>query len=289
MVVARALPRDINLGTAVNWLLLFAAAVAMFYPLWYVLMLSLSDPKAVVGSGALLLPQQLTFSAFAHVLSDARVLRSYYNTAFIVIVGTLISVAVTTLYSYTLSHRIPGAKALAVLTYTTILFHGGIVPTYFVVRATGLLDSLWSLIIPQIVNPFYVFIMIKFFASIPSSLEESARIDGAHDIVILFQIIVPLAMPALASISLFYSVRYWNAFFEAIIYISDSTKYPLQVMLRDLLIVETDADSSTDSAAMPQETVKMATVVVVILPMLFIYPFLQKYFAKGVIIGAVKG
>ena len=167
-------------------------------------------------------------------------------------------------------------------------FHGGIVPTYFVVRATGLLDSLWSLIIPQIVNPFYVFIMIKFFASIPSSLEESARIDGAHDIVILSHIIVPLAMPALASISLFYSVRYWNAFFEAIIYISDSTKYPLQVMLRDLLIVETDADSSTESAAMPQETVKMATVVVVILPMLFIYPFLQKYFAKGVIIGAVK-
>ena len=183
-----------------NHLLLALTGVVMLYPMWYVFMFGLSDPQAVLGKGAILLPQEPTLAAVSFVLRTPEIMRSYLNTAFVVIVGTLLSLAVTSLYAYPLSTRIPGVRVISLLTYFTILFSGGIIPTYVIVRETGLINSLWSLIVPQLVWPFYVFIMIKFFKNIPDSLPESARMDGANDLVILLRIILPLSLPAMASV-----------------------------------------------------------------------------------------
>lgn len=281
-------------GTALNHLLLAVTGVVMLYPMWYVFMYGLSDPQAVLGKGAILWPQEPTLAAVWFVLRTPEIMRSYLNTAFVVIAGTLLSIAVTSLYAYPLSTRIPGVRVISLLTYFTILFSGGIIPTYVIVRETGLINSLWSLIVPQLVWPFYVFIMIKFFRNIPDSLPESARMDGANDLVILIRIVLPLSLPALASVGLFYAVRYWNEFFTAIIYLPNKEKWTLQVILRSLLITQLedqfDMPSGDQTAgSVTADTVKMATVMVGTLPVMLIYPFLQKHFAKGVMIGAVKG
>lgn len=281
-------------GVALNHLLLAVAGLVMLYPMWYVFMYGLSDPHAVLGKGAILWPQEPTLAAVAFVLRTPEIMRSYLNTAFVVIAGTLLSLVATSLFAYPLSTRIPGVRVISLLTYFTILFGGGIIPTYVMVRETGLINSLWALIVPQLVWPFYVFIMIKFFKNIPDSLPESARIDGANDLVILLRIVLPLSLPALASVGLFYAVRYWNEFFTAIIYLPNKDKWTLQVILRSLLITQLedqfDMPSGDQTAgSVTADTVKMATVIVGTLPVMLIYPFLQKHFAKGVMIGAVKG
>jgi putative aldouronate transport system permease protein len=209
-------------------------------------------------------------------------------------VGTLMSLTATALLAYPLAQRVPGVRYLSLIVYFTILFSGGIIPTYVIVRQTGLMNTLWSLIIPQVIWPFYVIIMVKFFRNIPDSLAESAKIDGANDAVILVRIILPLSLPALASVSLFYAVRYWNEFFTAVIDLSDRSKWTLQVILRSLLItqLEDQFDQPTGdqtAGSVTAETVKMATVMVGTVPIMLIYPFLQKHFARGVLIGAVKG
>ena len=264
-------------GVALNHLLLAVAGLVMLYPMWYVFMYGLSDPHAVLGKGAILWPQEPTLAAVAFVLRTPEIMRSYLNTAFVVIAGTLLSLVATSLFAYPLSTRIPGVRVISLLTYFTILF-----------------NSLWALIVPQLVWPFYVFIMIKFFKNIPDSLPESARIDGANDLVILLRIVLPLSLPALASVGLFYAVRYWNEFFTAIIYLPNKDKWTLQVILRSLLITQLedqfDMPSGDQTAgSVTADTVKMATVIVGTLPVMLIYPFLQKHFAKGVMIGAVKG
>ena len=283
-----------RIGTVLNYVLLAGVGVVMVYPMWYVFMYALSDAKEVLGKGAILWPQGFSLSALHFVLRTPEIMRSYLNTVFVVVVGTLMSVTATALLAYPLAQRVPGVRYLSLIIYFTILFTGGIIPTYVVVRQTGLMNTLWSLIVPQIIWPFYVIIMVKFFRNIPDSLAESARIDGANDAVILLRIILPLSLPALASVSLFYAVRYWNEFFTAVIYLSDSTKWTLQVILRSLLItqLEDQFDQPTGdqtAGSVTSETVKMATVMVGTVPIMLIYPFLQKHFARGVMIGAVKG
>ena len=287
-------PRFTHPGTIANHLLLGITAVLMLYPMWYAFAYALSDAHAVLGAGAILWPQQFSLKALNFVLRTPEIMGSYLNTVFVVVVGTLLSMAVTALFAYPLAHRVPGVRLLSLLTYFTILFSGGIIPTYIVVRQSGLLNSLWSLIVPQLVWPFYVIIMVKFFRSIPDSLAESANIDGANDLTILLRIVLPLSLPAIASVSLFYAVRYWNEFFTAVIYISDQDKWTLQVVLRNLLIKNLEDQFNMPSgdqtaASVTSETVKMATVVVATVPIMLIYPFLQKHFARGVMIGAVKG
>jgi len=266
----------------------------MLYPMWYVFMYALSDANVVMGKGAILLPQGFSLAGIEFVLKAPEIMGSYLNTVFVVVVGTLLSMTVTCLFAYPLSTRIRGVRVISLLAYFTILFSGGIIPTYVIVRQTGLMNTLWSLIIPQAVWPFYLFIMIKFFKAIPDSLPESAKMDGANDIVILARIILPLSLPALASVGLFYAVRYWNEFFTAIIYISDKKKWTLQVILRNLLHTQLQDQLDQPSGDLTtgeitSETVKMAVVVVATVPVMCIYPFLQKHFARGVMIGAVKG
>jgi putative aldouronate transport system permease protein len=278
-----------------NNLILALVALVMFYPMYYVFVYSISDPIKVLGGGALLVPRGLSFDALAYVVSNFRIQRAFANTVFIVAVGTFLSISVTCLFAWPLAAKVQGSRFITLLMVFTMLFSGGFVPTYMVVRQTGLMNSLWSLILPVLLQPFYVIIMIKFFQSIPDSLTESAKMDGANDFTVLLRIIIPLSLPSIAAVSLFYAVNtYWNRFFEAIIYISDTARHPIQVVLRQLLITQEEdffgaGLGGQTGGGVTSENLRMATVVVTTVPILLIYPFLQKYFAKGVMIGAVKG
>ena len=285
--------RNVHFGYYLNAALLIVIAVLMTYPLWYVFMFSLSSRHAISTGELLFLPRQFTLNNLRFVLSSPELHDAAYTTFLVVVPGTLMSLAVTALLAHPLSTRIPGVRLISLLVYITIVFHGGMIPTFAIVKATGLLDTRWALILPQLVNPFYIFIMVKFFRQIPTSLPESAKIDGATDFTVVFRIILPLSLPVLATISLFYAVRYWNSFFDAIIYISDPKKRPLQVLLRSLLIIDENdpvgASTSKELAGVSREGIKMTTTVVTVVPILLIYPFLQRYFVKGLMLGAVKG
>jgi len=171
-----------------------------------------------------------------------------------------------------------------------MLFSGGMIPTYLVVKSLGLINSYWSLILPIAINAFNLIIMRNFFSAIPDSLEESAKVDGCNDLMIFFKIMLPLSLPSIATISLFYAVAYWNQYTNAILYLTDSTKWPIQVLLRQIVIVSSgmQADSAAVDVIPPAQTVKMAVITVATLPMLIVYPFLQKYFVKGALVGSVK-
>ncbi|MNR14486.1 Inner membrane ABC transporter permease protein YcjP [compost metagenome] len=174
-----------------------------------------------------------------------------------------------------------------------MLFNGGIVPTYLVVKGMGLINSVWSLIIPTLVSPFYMFIMRTYFINFPTEVEESARVDGCGDIRTLFQLVIPLSMPIIVTIGLFYGVIQWNSYFNAILYLSDRSLYPIQVILRNMIVTSSVSQELNTNPAviqtLPPDTIRMATVVVTTLPLLAIYPFIQKYFIKGMLVGSIKG
>ncbi len=211
---------------------------------------------------------------------------------FVTVVGTIWSMLLSTLTAYGLSRRdLVGRRYIMFFIIFTMLFNGGIIPTFIVVQQTGLLDSLASLIIPVSINVFNMIILKTFFQNLPYGLEESAKIDGANDFGILFRIIIPCSLPAIATISLFYAVTYWNTYMHAILYLSDAGKWPVQVLLRQIVVLATgmnyDSAEFTDIPP-PSQSVKMAVIVVATVPVLLVYPFLQKHFAKGALLGSIK-
>lgn len=194
--------------------------------------------------------------------------------------------------AYGLSRKyLSGRNVINFIIVFSMLFSGGMIPTFLVVKSTGLIDSYWSLIIPTAINAFNLIIMRNFFQALPESLEESAKIDGANDFRILWKIMLPLALPSIATLSLFYGVNYWNTYMNAILYLNDSEKWPLQVLLRQIVIVSSgmEGDNSAVDIVPPAQTIKMAVIVVATVPMLIAYPFVQKHFTKGALLGAVKG
>ena len=282
-----------DLGGTVNMLILIALAVVMIYPFWYVLIYALSDSDAVATGGLLLWPKEFTLENIKAVINSSTFITSALNSVWIVIVGTTLSVLTTACLAYPLARKVQGAKIINFMIYFTMLFGGGMLPTYYIVRETGLLDSLWSLIIPCLITPFNVFITRTFFAQLPNELVESARIDGASEIRVFTQIAMPLSKPIFATITLFYAVGYWNRFTNAVLYIRSVEKRPLQLLLKEL-IATTSSELFEDiglslGAATSSQSIKMATIIVVALPIILIYPFLQKYFVKGVMLGSVKG
>jgi putative aldouronate transport system permease protein len=219
---------------------------------------------------------------------------SLLNTIFITLVGTLVNILLTALMAYPLARRdLPWRSPILFLVTFTMLFGGGIVPTFLIVKWLGLLNSYWSLIIPTAISAFNLIVLKNFFQQLPESLEESAKIDGCHDYGILFRIVLPLSMPALTTFSLFYAVNHWNSFFQAILYINDSSKWPIQVLLRQIVLLSQggigDSVATTNVMYTLPDTVKTAVIVVATVPILCVYPFLQKHFAKGVMLGSVKG
>jgi len=265
------------------------------YPLLYVLFASLSSSSSLLSNTKLLIaPLDFTIDAYIRVFKYPMIVKGYGNTLFIVVVGVTLNMTATILSAFFLSRRnVKWQKPIMMLIMFTMFFGGGLIPFYLTVRSVGLENSSWALIFPSLINTFNLIIMRTGFYSVPVSLEESVEIDGGNYFVILTKICIPLMMPTIAVITLYYAVDKWNSWFHAAIFLNDRTKYPLQLILREILIsndtsmMTSNIDvGDTESVA---ETIKYAVIMVATLPILCLYPFLQKYFVNGVMIGAVKG
>lgn len=278
---------------AVNAAALGLLALVMFFPIYYVFIASFTDSAEFLQKKLVLFPEKWSFEAYHYLFSTKVFLRSVGNSAFLASVGTACSLAVTSSFAYTLSQRrMKGRRALLLLVLLTVLFSPGIIPHYMLVRQIGLMGSIWSLIIPALASGWNVLLMKGFFDSIPAELSESAAMDGCSAVRTWLQIILPLSMPAMAAFGLFYAVGYWNQFFTALIYLNDSQKWPIQVLLQNMLLSASNADLDAPGnyvQAPPSEMLRMAAVMIAIVPILAVYPFLQKHFAKGAMVGSVKG
>ncbi|MGG1553743.1 MULTISPECIES: carbohydrate ABC transporter permease [Paenibacillus] len=283
--------RKITLFTVVNALVLSVIAIATLYPVLYILAVSLSDTSAVIQGKVFLFPKGLNLDAYREVLKNDKIPRAYLNSVYYTALGTFINLLFTAIAAYPLSQRtFFGRKFFMLMIVMTMFFNAGIIPTYMVVQQLGLLDTVWALALPNAIWTMELIILKSFYENMSSQIREAAVIDGASDYRILFSIVIPLSKPALASIGLFYFMGHWNSFFLPMIYLSDKDMYPLQVVLRDMLIYNAENDAGlVDRAALAPQAMKNATIVLSMIPVLLMYPFAQKYFAKGVMLGSEKG
>ncbi len=283
--------------TVCNYILLALVVFVTAYPLWYVIIASFSDPYAMLQDyGLMWLPKfPLSLETYRFAMINPLVLTGMRNTLFVVVVGVAVNMVFTCLGAYVMSlRRAILRKPLTVMFIFTMYFNGGIIPTYLNVQSFGLMNSLWSVIIPFAINTYNMLILRSAFSAIPDSLIEVARIDGASHLRILLQIFLPLSGATLAVMVLYYAVGHWNAWFYAMLFIQRPALYPLQVVLRQIILLNQNANTTaaalTDSgSAMMLELVKYALIVISSLPILVLYPFLQRFFTKGVMIGAIKG
>lgn len=280
-----------------NIVFMFAMMFVMFYPMWHVLCASFSDARQLSAhSGILLWPDGYSVSAYKLMAKNPMILRGYGNTLFILVFGLALNMLMTCLAAYVLSRRnVMLNKPLTIIIVFTMYFSGGMIPTYLNIIQLGLENTLWAVIVPGAISTYNMIVMRTGFAAVPESLEESAKIDGASNLRILWQIILPLSMATVAVVALYYAVAHWNSWFNAMLYLTDRTKYPLQLILREILInndtssMVTAMDAGAGDSSFVSETVKYAVIIVSVVPILCVYPFIQKYFTKGVMVGAVKG
>ncbi|MBD2847437.1 carbohydrate ABC transporter permease [Paenibacillus sp. IB182496] len=272
---------------------LLVLVLSMMLPLLQVVTISLSPPKVVNSYGFHLFPTVLDFSGYAKVLRYDAIWTAYGNTVLRTLLGTAITLLLTFLGAYPLSKkRLPHRKFWTGFVVLTMFFSGGMIPTYLLVKGLGLMNTIWALVLPSAISVFLLLIVRNFMIALPESLEESAKIDGANDVFILFRIVLPLSLPIIATVGLYTAVWHWNAWFDSMIYIQEESKQVLQLILRRILLEGQDVSVETSAsmqAAVSTETVKMAALVVSVLPIMCVYPFLQKYFVKGTLIGSVKG
>lgn len=274
-----------------NGLLMLVIAAVTVYPVLYVAAVSFSDTASIVQNKVFLFPRGFNLDAYKEILSNNRVPRAYLNTIIYTFLGTAFNLAMTAVAAYPLSRKtFFGRNFFLTAIILTMFLNGGIIPTYLVVSKLGLIDTMWALILPNAIWTFELLILKSFYENMSESLRESARIDGASEYRILFNIIIPLSKPALASIGLFYFMGHWNSFFLPMIYLNDAKLYPLQLVLREMLIANGTNDANlVRGAALLPESLKNATILITMIPVLLLYPFAQKYFAKGVMLGAEKG
>ena len=278
-----------------NTLIMLAVAFVMIYPLYYVVVASFSNAEAYVRHrGMLWAPLEANLMAYQQAFKNPMLLRGYANTIFIVVVGVAINLVMTVIGAYFLSRKdVRLQKPIMILIIVTMFVSGGMIPFYFAVCDLGLRDSHWAIILPAAINTFNLIIMKTSFMAVPESLTESASLDGAGHIRTLWNIILPVTKSSLAVIGLYYAVEHWSSWFNAMLFLESREKYPLQLILREILIQNnvTEMADGGDVAgkAFMKETIKYAIIVISTAPILCVYPFLQKYFTKGVMIGAVKG
>ncbi|CAN7247682.1 carbohydrate ABC transporter permease [Paenibacillus sp. LjRoot153] len=279
-----------------NILFLVLLVFATLYPIYYIFIVSISDGNLVTRGMIKWIPMDITFDAYKVVLKNPEIWRTYGNTLLYTTVGTMINVIMTALCAYPLSRKdFYGRGIFIFMVAVTMFISGGLIPTYLVVQKLGLVDTMWALVLPPAISTFNMIIMKTYFEGIPMALQESAYLDGANEIQVLFKIIIPLSLPVMATMVLFYSVHHWNSFFPALIYLNDSDKFPVQVLLRNIVIAGEFSDQTADigSASSNFRVVaanyKFAVIIITILPILVVYPYLQKYFVKGAMIGALKG
>jgi putative aldouronate transport system permease protein len=278
-----------KLFNAVIYTILAVVGLVAVIPILYVVSVSLTPYAEVLKNGGyVLIPKEITFQAYAKILSSSSIWNSLKVTVFVTVVGTAINLILTMLMAYPLSRKgMPHRNLFMFVVVFTLLFNGGIIPTYLIVKDTGLIDTVWALILPNAIWSFNVLIMKSFFENLPEELFEASRIDGAGEFRILWQIVIPLSIPSIMTIGLFYAVGHWNQFFSAIMYITDRNIYPLQVVVRELLMLSQQADNTENMV--PTVTMQMSAVVIASAPIIAVYPFLQKHFTKGMLLGSVKG
>lgn len=285
---------DKAIDTVIYTLLALFGLITLF-PLYYVAIVSITPYIEVMKNGGFVIwPEHVTLQAYKEIFGSPRIPQALKITVFITVVGTALNLVVTTLLAYPLSKKsIPGSRFILLALVFTMIFSGGIIPLYMMVRSLGLYDSVWALVIPGMVSTFNLLIVKTHFENLPAEVEEAARVDGCGEFATLIRIVLPLSAPIMATIGLFYGVTHWNEYFKGIFYLSDKTLMPMQVVLRSMIQApNVSTELSINSLvldALPPETIKMAVVVVATLPLLIIYPFLQKYFVKGALLGSIKG
>ena len=278
-----------------NVIFLTLISIISFIPFIYIIAGSFATEAELATRGFFLIPREYSVAAYELIFSSNTISRALMNSIFITLVGTIINMAFTMTMAYPLSKSyIMGRTLITNLIIFCMLFSGGMIPTYLVVRELGLLNKYWALWLPIAISPFNLFIIRNFFQQLPQELEQSAKIDGCSDLGVFWEIVLPLSKPVIATFTLFYAVGHWNQFFNALIYITDNSKWPLQVILRNLVILSSGmmgdlTQLDREFIQPPEQAVEMAVIVVATVPILMIYPFLQKHFAKGVLIGSLKG
>lgn len=278
-----------------NYIFLTLFGVVMLYPLLYVFVASISDPQLVASGKIVLLPKGITLDAYKMVLANKEIWVSYGNTIIYAFGGTFLSLIFTALGGYPLSkRRLRGRRFFNLMFAFTMWFNGGIIPLFLTIKDYGLINSRWAILITFLIDTFNLILVRTYFESIPDTIEEAAKIDGANDWQILLNVYLPLAKPMLATIGLYYLVGKWNSYFWSMVLLRDESKIPLQVVLKKLIVNMTSAGASqnnmnVESGGVVKETIIYTTIIVSVIPMLIIYPFLQKYFVKGIMVGAIKG
>lgn len=262
--------------------------IVMAYPMVYVFSASISN-NALVASGAVLLwPKKITLIAYEQLIYNPDLWVSYWNTIRYTVLHTVLTLIATSAMAYPLAKRwLPGRRVILLMAAFTLLFSGGMIPTFLIVQRLGLLDTIWAIVLPSLISTWYLFIMRTFFEGLPEELEDAAAIDGCGSMQILVRIVLPLSLPVMVTIGLFTAVNQWNSFFSALIYLNDRDMYPLQIMLRNILIAGTNVQGEGDLTHL--ETLKYAMIIIATLPILCVYPFIQKYFVQGTMIGGIKG
>ena len=274
-------------------------AFSTIYPVWHVIMYSFSDSKLAMSGGLFFWPRGFSLLGYEMVFNTRQIWISYGNSFLVTLIGTCISVALSAITAYPLSRkRLHGRGWLSMLFFFTMLFSGGLIPTYLVVSNLNLTDTFWALVLPGCLSVYNMFILRNFMQSIPDSLEESARLDGANDIVIMLRIILPLCGPSIAAIAMFYGVHHWNGYMNCLLYTNTMQLQVMPMYLRTVLggaaANALSASASTESLGeaaktLTEESVKMTTVAVAVIPIICVYPFLQRFYTKGLTVGAVKG
>jgi putative aldouronate transport system permease protein len=280
---------------AVNVVVLTLIAISCLFPFLHVAAMSLSDTRSIASGEVTIWPKGLSFEAYAQLLNGTNIVNAFKNSVIITLVGVGLSMLMTLLAAYPLSRKYFYArKPLTLLMVFTMLFGAGIIPMYLVVKSLGLVDTYFAIWLPGLISTYNMLIMKSFFENMPDEIDEAARIDGCGEIRLLSRIILPLSLPMIGTLALFYGVGFWNAFMNVLIYINDTGKYNMTVLVQQMVrsqSVLTDVFHSQpeDAGKITPESIKSAGVMLMVIPMLLVYPFLQKYFVKGVMIGSIKG
>lgn len=278
----------------INVVFMLSVVFVTLYPMYYIAIISLSDGNEVLHGNVWIWPKGANLETYRFVLKDPSIVRSMLNTIFYTSLGTFINILFTSMCAYPLSRRkFFARKSVNIIVIITMFFQGGLIPLYLVVMKLGLINTVWAIVLVPAINAWYMFIMRTFFQGIPEELHESALMDGANDLVILIRIILPLARPVIATLLLFYAVFHWNQYLHPMIFLNEKSKYPIQLILRSIVVAgrmeQTNQIGAATDYMVIEKSIKYAVIMISTLPILMVYPFLQKYFVKGVMVGALKG
>lgn len=292
-MVGYASERKFDIGV---WIVAAVITLIVLYPLVFVLSASISNPADVATGRMWLIPMGINFNAYIQVFHDSQIWNGYWNTIRYTVIGTLLNVILTIMIAYPLSRKeLPGRNLITLIIVFTMFFHGGLIPLYLVVKGLGMINTLWAMVIPTALSTFNIIVMRTYFqTNIPKELEDAAYIDGCSHFRLIWKIVLPLSKPVIAVIALFYAVGHWNAYFNALIYLQNPNLYPLQLVLRNILIMNQTTSFGISALGMQQqvmlaESIKYAIIVIASIPVFIAYPFVQRYFVKGVMIGSLKG